>query len=169
MSARAFWYTITRSSVAIHLGLALGFFAFRGPPWLAAMFLGIALYKAARILSHDDLDLRLRLRKEKRAHRIYRMLEPTEQEEILAIDRYASLLSEAGASPEVTQEVRDEAWRIVRRAGRDATRSLREYRHRLPPLKGSTPRDDAGATVVTKVERELEILRATQRELDLVG
>lgn len=129
--------------------------------------LAVAAGKVNRLLSHDDLDDRLRLREEKRQHGIMRLLRESEREEILAVDRYAGELEAMGANPSLVRQVRGQAWKIVKQAGQqDATVPLRTYRLGLPTIAEPMEQESGSSDLRGDIERELQVLRATQRELD---
>ncbi len=171
MTKRALWYAVTRRKILTFAGIGAAIILFGGPTVAAVFMFGIAVIKAARILSHPDLDARLRLQQQKHDHGIYRMLSDPEREEIFAIDHYASLLEEMGAAPELAGETLHQAWQIVRANGReDATAKLKVFRHSLPALRQAeligSPQPQG---VAQQIERELNLMRAAEREIELVG
>lgn len=171
MTKRALWYALTRPKVLLFSAIGAGLLFWGGPTMAAVIMFGVAAIKAAKVLSHQDLDERLRLQEQKHEHGIHRMLSDTEREEILAIDHYRKLLEEMGASPELAAETLHQAWLTIRANGRDdATAKLKVYRHNLPALR--QPELAAAGEpqgVARQIERELNLLRAAQREIELVG
>lgn len=171
MTRRALGFALTRPKVLTFLAIGTGLLLFGGPRVAALVMFAIAAFKVARTLSYDDLDLRLRLQADKRRHGICRRLTESEREEVFALEQYAVRLREMGAAPELAADVMEETWRILRSAGpKDATARLRVYRQGLPPLRGPEVEATEGPDgVAQRIQRELDLLRATERELRAVG
>ncbi len=171
ITKRGLWYALTRPRVLTYWAIGAGLLFWGAPTTAAAVLFFIGALKAARVLRHDDLDDRLRLQDQKNTHGIRRMLRNVEREEILAIDHYAKMLQETGADPSLADEVLVEAWKIIRSAGRnDASARLKIYRHNLPALRQpelAAANEPMG--VANKIQRELNLIRAAERELELVG
>jgi len=171
VTKRGLWYAVTQPRVLTYWAIGAGLLFWGAPPTAAAVLFFIGALKAARVLRHDDLDDRLRLQTQKRNHGIRRMLRNVEREEILAIDHYAKMLRETGADPSLADEALAEGWKIVRSAGRnDASARLKVYRHNLPALRQpELAAADEPMGIANKIQRELSLVRAAERELELVG
>jgi hypothetical protein len=165
VTPRALSYTLSRPRVLIPaiIGVAL----LLGGGWKVAGFvlLGIAFVKASRLLGGPDLDRQLELRDARRNHGVWRQLFPTEQAELAKLEAYGNDLVASGADRTLAREALTEGWRIVARAGeRDATSELRAFRQTLPPLVETAVH--TAARLGDKIRAELELLRATRKEVD---
>jgi hypothetical protein len=127
-----------------------------------------AVYKASKLLRNPRLDDLLRLKADKESHGITRLLTPGERREVVAIDAYCKELSGSGADPALADDVLGQAWSIVRDHGaQDAAVDLRVFREKLPRVEeeAETPEGKLGS----RIERELNILHATQKEMESLG
>lgn len=165
MSSRSLTYTITRPKVLIPALFGLGLLLGKVSIFWGLGFVAFAILQASRLLSNSQLDDLLRLREDKRRHKIGRLLNDLEREEILAIDRYAQKLKASGGDVGLAQDTLDSAWEIVRdRGARDASVKLRAFRHSLPPLEGGE--EARTPELSNKIQRELDILHATRKEME---
>lgn len=164
MTGRAFGYTLSRPRVLVPavIGAAL----LLGGGWKIAGFvlLGVAFFKALRLLDSDDLDHRLAQRHTRQRHGVWRQLNHAEGAEMQLIERYAAALKASGADPALARDTVEEAWRIVaRQSSQDATVELRQFRQSLPPL----PEVHGGtAGLSERIRAELDLLRATRKEIE---
>jgi hypothetical protein len=164
--SRTLSYTVTRTRVWLPALFGLGLIIGKVSLFWGLGFVALAALQASRLLSNTQLDDLLRLREDKRRHKIGRLLTRTERREILALDHYAQKLRASGGDPGLAQDTLDKAWEIVRDHGaRDATQELRAFRHSLPPLAGDG-QSSRDPDLNQKIQRELDILRATQKEME---
>ncbi len=165
MRSRSLSYTVTRPKVLIPALFGLGLLLGKVSVFWGLGFVAFAILQASRLLSNSQLDDLLRLREDKRRHKIGRLLNKDEREEILALDRYAQKLKSSGGDPGLAQDTLDRAWELVRdRGGRDASAQLRAFRHSLPPLAGDE--QTRRPALNNKIQRELDILHATRKEME---
>lgn len=130
--------------------------------------IGFAIFQASRLLRNPQLDDLLRLRAEKRKHGIRRLLNDRERREVIAIDDYCKDLTGSGADPALGADVREQAWQIVREKGRkDSSIELRVFREKLPRAAGG--KDTPEQKLAARLERELNIVHATQKEMESLG
>ena len=170
MSKRSWWFALSRPGVWI--------------PWVGGVCLIAAdvslvggvvlglfgLAKLRHVLSHRDLDQRLRLKGEKQQHRIDRRLGDGERSEVLALDSYCAELRQAGASAALCEEVKDAAWKILGNpSSGDTVARLRRLRQGLPALLADAPRAAPDSTLGQRIQEELNLLRVTRKEVELVG
>ena len=166
MSSRSLSYTVTRPKVLIPALFGLGLLLGKVSIFWGLGFVAFAILQASRLLSNSQLDDLLRLREDKRRHKIGRLLNKQEREEVLAIDRYAQKLRSSGGDPGLARDTLDKAWEIVRdRGARDASARLRAFRHSLPPLDGDQE-TARSPELSNKIQRELDILHATRKEME---
>ncbi len=165
MTNRTLGFALTRPRVLVPGLLGVALLAGHVSLFFGLGFTALALWQLLRLASDPALDDLLRLRRDKERHQIRRLLFPAEREEILALDRYAARLASAGADGTLGQEVMSRAWEIVREAGgEDASTALRVLRHGLPTM--SEPQRGATSALASRIDRELDILRAARREVD---
>lgn len=172
LSGRSMMWVLSRPSVWINFALAAFFLFERGPFFLVAMFGIFGAVRIMSLLSTPGVEERVRLREEKSALGLNgKKLNENERQEILKIDEYRRHLVRAGGDPALADQVVAGAWEIVRkrRAGPGSAASeLRRYRQELPPIDVD-PLDepDNEQSLKDKLEAELQILRATHRELNI--
>ncbi len=127
-----------------------------------------AAYRLTKLLSHGDLDDRLRLKADKQRHGIRRTLTAGERHEIILIDRYCKGLKKSGADPTLSSDVRDQAWEIIKEAGpQEATANLHLFRQKLPAV--ASEEEGAAKSLPNRIARELRIVHATQKEMESLG
>lgn len=127
-----------------------------------------AAYRFTKLMSHGDLDDRLRLKADKERHGIRRMLTSGERHEVILVDRYCQSLEKSGADTTLTADVRDQAWEIVKEAGpHEATATLKLFRQKLPTV--ASQEEDAPQSLPDRIARELRIVHATQKEMESLG
>jgi len=165
MSTRSLTYTITRPKVLIPALFGLGLLLGQVSAFWGLGFVAFAILQASRLLSNTQLDDLLRLREDKRRHKIGRLLNELERQEILAVDRYSQKLRSSGGDPGLAQDTLDKAWEIIRDKGaRDSSVKLRAFRQSLPSLEGGE--DARSPELSNKIQRELDILHATRKEME---
>jgi hypothetical protein len=165
MTTRTLRFALTRPKVVLPTLLGVGLLAGQVSLFWGCAFLAFALWQSLRVGGAPQLDDLLRLREQKHAHRIDRLLTPFERQEIVAIDDYAKSLRRAGGDAALCEEILTQAWGLVRNAGTaDASDALRALRHSLPPLAGD--RAAASPPLGQRIDRELRIIDATQKEMD---
>lgn len=143
------------------LGLAL---LARGSAVAGMICLGIAAYKLLRLLHYPGMDERLRLREQKLRAGVHRRLTPREQRELFALDAYATALVRQGGDASLAEEIRTRAFAILRDAGsKDASDALARFRQDLPPIE--TEGEGSEPDLARRIQEELELLRATRREV----
>jgi len=168
VTARSLWFALSRPAFWIPAGLGTGLIAGDVTTVGGVLLLVFAATRLQRILGHRDLDRRLRLRDEKHGHGVQRRLADAERAELLTLDAYCEDLRQAGAGTRLCDEVRAQAWAILQRGEPDSVDHLRRLRHGLPPLppEGSAVADP---NLSARIQRELDLLRATQKEVEQVG
>ncbi|MEL6548407.1 MAG: hypothetical protein AAFQ82_27535 [Myxococcota bacterium] len=165
-------WVLSRPSVWTNFALASFFLFERGPFFLVVMFAIFGAVRIMSLLSTPGVEERVRLREEKRALGLNdRKLNESERQEILKIDEYRKRLVRAGGDPALADQVVSGAWELVRdrRSGPgSASEELRRYRQELPAIDVEPIGESAESqSLKDKLEAELQILRATHRELNV--
>ena len=171
MTSRAVGFVLTRPRIVLPGLIGLGLMLIGLPKVVGVILLAITAMRMARMFGYDDLEVRLRLREQKRAHGISRQLTPNECEEIIALDTYCAELRRGGTDLALIDETMSEGWEIIRRGGRgDQHEALRRFRTQLPDAEG-TPiaRDWQAPDLRARLERELHLIRASHREVELTA
>lgn len=176
MSGSTFGFAMTRPRVLIPGILGCCFLSVWGVWWLGVGFLAVALMRIGRILSHTDLDDRLRLKSERQRHGLRQRLSDAERVEVLAIDNYGKELTGGGADEKLAEEISERMWRLIReRRPHDASGVLADFRRSLPELPmqvhGTTGRSAAstpgsGEDLSRRIEHELDLMRAARIEVE---
>ena len=168
MSGRSWWFAVTCPGVWIPWALGAGLIA-ADISLLGGALLGFfGLARLQHVFSHRDLDQRLRLKGEKQSQRIERMLTAGERAEVLALDSYCNALREAGAEASLCDLVKDESWKILKLPGIDSAARLRRLRQGLPAPTTEAPASEPDSTLGQQIQQELDLLRVTHREVELV-
>jgi hypothetical protein len=168
MSSRSTRYVCGRPKVLFPALFGLGLLIGGVSLFWGFGLIGFAVYQASKLLKNPRLDHLLRLRADKESHGIRRMLTAGERREVIAIDEYCKELTDSGADPTLASDVLDQAWSMIRDNGaRDSTVDLRLFREKLPRVAGDTETPEGKLS--SRIERELHIIHATQKEMESLG
>lgn len=168
MSNRSMRYVCCRPKVLLPGMIGLGLLIGGVSAFWGIVLIGLAAFKASRLFANPELENLLRLKADKESRGIRRLLTAGERREVMAIDAYCKELTGSGADPSLANDVRDQAWSIIRDNGStDSAVELRVFRERLPRVSGNET--TAEGTLRSRIERELTILHATHKEMESLG
>lgn len=165
---------VLRRPAIVVLGIIGAFFLSHGAMLPGMVLLGIAMAKAAGVISGQCASSRRKTvcsrpgPKARPDSRPPETLSAAERKEMDAIEAYVKELERLGCDPNLAREALDEARNIVRASAgnpdTDGAERLRAFRHGLPPLTSEGPAKPV--TVAERLQKELDILKATRDEVE---
>ncbi len=164
MNDRPFVAAVMRGKVLVPGVIGAGLLIGQVSTFWGLVLIAYAAWKASWYFAHPAALQRRRLQGEMARHGIDRMVSESERREIMAIEAYSRRLKELGGDARLADELTTRAYQLVRESTADAAAALRAFRHGLPPLAHDGQAPDA--SLAKRLAREVDLLRAAQKELE---
>jgi len=165
---RVLVHAVTRPRVVIACFFGALILVQGGSLVVGGVLLGLAALWVVRLVVDPKVRSDLRLRDEAKLRGVERTLSNGEKNELRTMEAYVESLAHAGAASDVTRDLINHAWGLVRNAGQnDAASDLKALRQSLPTVGGvgGQPQDGHKA-LQQKLQREVGIINTIERELD---